>query len=200
MSRTARPDVDWQAVELDYRLGQMSVRAIAARHGLSESSIRYRANKGGWIADRRLDVKRATREAMVADAVAMAGADLDSVEDPVRVAAAANMEIIRAHRADIERLRGVVKSALAGLEAYWQAVSQGLDLESMPPDARAVFAGRGDTMGSVINSLGMTMQRIQRMEREAFGIDASAEDIGDAEIDERAILAAARDIEARRNT
>ena len=36
---------DWEAIETAYRAGVMSLREIAAQHGISEDAIRYRGRK-----------------------------------------------------------------------------------------------------------------------------------------------------------
>ncbi len=42
------PERNWDAIERDYREGGVSVRAVARRHGLSESAVRQRAKAHGW--------------------------------------------------------------------------------------------------------------------------------------------------------
>lgn len=46
---TKRQDIDWTAIEAEYRAGTLSNRQIAERFGVSESAIRSRANKGKWV-------------------------------------------------------------------------------------------------------------------------------------------------------
>lgn len=48
---TARMEVDWLAIEGEYRAGQKPVTAIAKEHGVSEGTIRARAKKKGWARD-----------------------------------------------------------------------------------------------------------------------------------------------------
>ena len=43
--------IDWSAIEVEYRVGKKSVRAIAEEHGVTEGTIRARAKKGGWSRD-----------------------------------------------------------------------------------------------------------------------------------------------------
>lgn len=45
----ANDDVDWTAVEREYRAGVLSNQAIAAEYGVTEGAIRKRAKKGGWV-------------------------------------------------------------------------------------------------------------------------------------------------------
>lgn len=49
--------VDWLGVETDYRMGQKSLRKIAADHGTSEGTVRRKAKQFGWVRDGSL-VKR----------------------------------------------------------------------------------------------------------------------------------------------
>lgn len=53
--------VDWEAIESAYRVGSLSVRAVADAHGTSESTIRSRAKKHGWQRDLTEQVKTATK-------------------------------------------------------------------------------------------------------------------------------------------
>lgn len=43
-----RIDIDWTAVELDYRQGPLSLRDLACKHGCSHSAIANRAGRLGW--------------------------------------------------------------------------------------------------------------------------------------------------------
>ncbi|MBP2233095.1 hypothetical protein J2847_006430 [Azospirillum agricola] len=46
---TKRKDIDWSAIEADYRTGNYSNRALAAKHGVSEAAIRKKAGEAGWV-------------------------------------------------------------------------------------------------------------------------------------------------------
>jgi len=63
--------VDWIAVEGDYRAGQLSLREMADRHGTSESNIRKRANKNGWIRDPSGTKRELVKRAMAGDSAQM---------------------------------------------------------------------------------------------------------------------------------
>lgn len=54
--------VDWEAVERDYRAGQLSNRALAAEHGISESAVRKEAKKHGWIKGEAHAIRARARE------------------------------------------------------------------------------------------------------------------------------------------
>lgn len=46
-----RRDIDWNAVERDYRTGAFSLRELAERHRCSHSAIANFAGRHGWTRD-----------------------------------------------------------------------------------------------------------------------------------------------------
>lgn len=46
-----KDNIDWLAVEADYRPNILSLRAIGSKHGCTEGAIRKRAKKEGWVRD-----------------------------------------------------------------------------------------------------------------------------------------------------
>ena len=44
-----RRDIDWNAIERDYRTGVFSLRELAERHRCSHSAIANFAGRHGWI-------------------------------------------------------------------------------------------------------------------------------------------------------
>lgn len=44
-----RPNVDWDAVRAEYESTSTSLRELASPHGITETAIRKRARKGGWV-------------------------------------------------------------------------------------------------------------------------------------------------------
>ncbi|MCH7747568.1 MAG: hypothetical protein IH939_05685 [Acidobacteria bacterium] len=61
MAKSRRPDLDWQAIENDYRAGILSIRAIARIHGCTHPTIREHAKRYGWKRDLGGRVREATR-------------------------------------------------------------------------------------------------------------------------------------------
>jgi len=49
-----RRDIDWCAVQSDYRAGSLSLREIAEKHGCSHSAIANRAARDAWTRDASL--------------------------------------------------------------------------------------------------------------------------------------------------
>jgi len=46
--RRRRRDIDWNAIECDYRSASLSLRELAAKHGCSHSAIANFASRHGW--------------------------------------------------------------------------------------------------------------------------------------------------------
>lgn len=67
-----RNDLDWDLIETDYRVAQLSIRQIAEKYGTEPSTITRRAKKAGWQRDLSEAVRAATkakvRKAVIADA------------------------------------------------------------------------------------------------------------------------------------
>jgi hypothetical protein len=48
--------IDWERAERLYRLGEISVREIARREGVSEGAVRKRAKAEGWSRERYTEI------------------------------------------------------------------------------------------------------------------------------------------------
>jgi len=56
-----RNDLDWDLIETDYRIAQLSIRQIAEKHGCSVSGMMDRAKREKWERDLSEAVKLATK-------------------------------------------------------------------------------------------------------------------------------------------
>lgn len=59
-----RSTIDWPRIELEYLAGEDSIREIADRHCISDTAIRKRAKKEGWVRKVRTPVRRAVERQM----------------------------------------------------------------------------------------------------------------------------------------
>jgi len=46
---TSRSKADWEAIEREYRAGQLSIREIGRKHGVSDTAVRKEAKARGWV-------------------------------------------------------------------------------------------------------------------------------------------------------
>lgn len=114
-----RPAVDWESVEREYRVGVRSLKAIGAEFGVSDAGIIKRAKKEGW--DRDLGAKiKAKADALVSAGLVRAEVSAQTkIADRQVIEANAEMlaNVIRGHRSDLGRLRGVVTVLLEKIES-----------------------------------------------------------------------------------
>lgn len=183
-----KPAVDWERVESDYRAGLLSVREIAAAHGISHTYINTRAKKFGWTRDlsKRIQDKA---ESLVSKAVVSTTVSTSARLETDAAVVAANAEIVASvrlnQRKDISRFRALALSLLAELEGA--SADPGLfeDLGVLlRQDDEKGQDKRNDLYNKVISSAGRidstkklaeTLKILIGLEREAYGIaDAPA--------------------------
>lgn len=182
-----RKPVDWEAVERLYRAGVMSVRAIAAEHGITEGAIRRKARENGWERDLSAKVAEKVRSDLVREEVRKQKRVLsrESEREIVDAAATAVVQIVTNHRQDIGKARATANALLAELQAANEPELQALIAEAGKALATASgdatleqlvrkamsLNSRAGTLQSLVNSL----KTLVGLEREAYNIQSMAE-------------------------
>lgn len=187
-----RPKVDWEAIERDFRAGILSVREIAAAHGVSHTAVNKRAKADAWERDLKAKIL-AKAEAEVSKravstevSTAQRATEREIVEANADVIVRVRME----HRTDIARSRRLTNALLLELEQQTDpqtlALLGGLGEMLRQPDERgndklndiyqAVISlpERSKTMKVLVESL----QKLVLLERQAFGLDTETSDDG----------------------
>lgn len=193
--RGARPVVDWEAVERDYRTGAFTDRQLGAKHGCSHAAVQKHAKADGWQKDIKGAVKAATQAKLIeAEVSKVASAEvakrvakqvanaIPATTEVVAAIAEVNSQVILRHRADLRSARDEALALLA--ELTWQR-DHLPDLEKLavlvagdaasPQEATArikMFSravGLGGRVGSV-KALAETLAKLIPLEREAFGL------------------------------
>lgn len=166
---------DTEAVEADYRAGQLSQRAIATKHGCSEAAIRKWALKFGWQQDLSGKVKQATKAKLtktVAETTPKAKertADTPlSDEEIVEEASNAAVDVVTSHRLRASEYQGIV-------QLYGSKLREQLDNGKL-----MVKAPNGDPIeidipleyiGKCLNSATQSLERLIKIERQAYSLD-----------------------------
>lgn len=154
MRRAAADARDWAAVERDYRLGQLCLAELAAAYDIAPSALRAKAKAEGW--SRQPDA------------------------DGLRLAAERGLTVAREHRrllADLRRTLVQVQGALR--EQLDGPVRDEPEMGTVPhPPA---LAGPAETVAGLVRALGVTAEKLIRMERQAFGLDRADEDRDDGD-------------------
>lgn len=116
---TRASPVDWEAVEVDYRAGVLSLAEIGKRHGVTKGRISQVAKAKSWERDLAAKI-RARAEAKLNEATvnaALNGARQKASEaQVVEASAQAMVDVKLAHRKDIRRGRDLANRLLAELE------------------------------------------------------------------------------------
>jgi hypothetical protein len=114
MPAVKRPAVDWEAIEREYRAGQLSVREISRQFGVSHVAIGKRIKDKRWVQDLAEKVRKEVTNRLVTSEVTKPGA---SARQIVEEAAERGVKVVFEHRAQIARGRKISSALFAELEA-----------------------------------------------------------------------------------
>ena len=155
---------DWEAIEREYRAGQLSLREIARAHGISEGAIRKRAKSAGWGRDLADKVRKQVSERLVRSDSTQSGTHPQRVRTDREIVEAASLrglEVVTSHRRDLQQLHGL-KRVLAGRLAEV--------LNGALPDGPCL--GERESPADMLEKLSRITARLVPLERQAFNLDA----------------------------
>lgn len=165
---------DWEAIEREYRAGQLSEAAIARQYGVSRAAIQKRAKKNDWSRDLTEKVQQEIRARLVAEGlqVARGAATLE-------MAAERGVQIIRDHRTDIHEAREAVKEMIAELRRVLAKIDEIEDdiADETSGDkngkrrAQMMAAVALPSRAQVAATLATALKTLVALERQAFNID-----------------------------
>jgi hypothetical protein len=179
--------INWDSIEKDYRAGVRSLRSIAADHDITEAAIRKHANKNNWARDLGARIAAKAEELVRKDEVRKL-VRKETENEIIEANAELQANIIRSHRKDITRYRGLCESLLHELELQTGHLVTFEQLNELMQDSgneaidkltdvyRKVIAtpSRVDS----VKKLSDTLKVLIGLERQAFGIADNAN--GDA--------------------
>jgi hypothetical protein len=174
-----RKPVDWEAVEREYRAGQLSVSEIGRQHGVSHTAINKKAKAQGWTRNLAARVKEAVSTKLVSDGVSSANA-----RETVEAAAARIVEVVRSHRNDIATGRQIAQAMMAELiEAteHREEIEDEIEIETAGDRngkrrAMMLRAVALPSRASTLLSLSSAIKNFIALERQAFNIDGTPSD------------------------
>ncbi|WP_396189829.1 hypothetical protein [Flavobacterium sp.] len=204
MTVAKKKPVDWEKVERLYRAGVMSLREIATPNGISETAIRKKAKKEGWVRDLQGKIKARSddlvRKAEVRNQVRTENAESERVL--IEATAQAIADVRLSHRKDISRHRTLVQSLLEEVEhqtinrALYEELGEMLRNPDQYGNDRIndlymkamATPSRIDSAKKLAEALG----KLVALEREAYAMDNSdktpanpSEDLSDDELGAR---------------
>lgn len=181
-----RKNVDWRAIERDYRAGILSLREMAGMHGISHVAIKKRADRERWSRDLSARIQAKADEIVNRDAAnSTVNAGRDAAGDAANVDA--NAQVVAAvrlrHRKDITRLTRLCASLLGELETQCADPAALAQFGAILRDPKEHGGDRVNDLYQRIVSmpgrvdaarkLADTMRVAVALEREAYGLAAS---------------------------
>ncbi len=178
---TAKPPTDWEAIEREYRAGQLSVTQVGRAYGVSHTAINKRAKKESWARDLTAKVREAASARLVSDGVVSASVSAPNARETIDVAAARVVDVVRSHRRDISVGRAMVATLMAELQggtADREAIEEAIEVETADDTngQRRTAMLRAVALPSragVVKALSEAMKHLVALERQAFSIDAT---------------------------
>lgn len=189
-----RPAIDWEAVQREFRAGQLSVCEIARQHGCTDAAIRKRAKAKGWARDLGDRVRQETRAKLArtdVEAVGSGGGS-GSGSEPLRedeartieLAAERGVAVVREHRMLLRETREQVTAMLAELKtstARNSEIVEEIEDETAGdknPQRRNTMLAAVSLPGrvSTLKDLSIALKNLMPLERQAFSLDDEAKD------------------------
>jgi predicted transcriptional regulator len=177
---TERKSVDWEAIEREYRAGQLSVREIARTSGVTETAIRKHAKADGWTRALSEKVREAVREKLVRSDGSQSGSQSPRDAEIIDMAAARGVEVVRQHRATLSRAHRIVADLLEELQSESDYKGE-IEEDILVDRADDKTSGRRNRMLKAISlptragtalALGQALRALVPLERQAFALDA----------------------------
>lgn len=170
---TEKRQVDWEAIEREYRAGQLSIREIGRLYDVTDTAIRKRAKQFNWMRDLAGKVRQAVKSTVVRNAVRNElSREPASEAETVRAFADRGARAIEGHLSRAGRLKLLADRLTEELEIYMAGGKTSVE----------IFVSRSDSPATIIRTLADTAERIAKIERQALNLDdAPPVPAGDAE-------------------
>ena len=173
MSKTT---IDWEAVEREYRAGQLSNRMIAEKHGISDTAIRKRAKAQGWSKDLTEKVRQEVRSQLVRAEVRTPSV---SDREVIEVAAATGAQVVRTHRKDIRTaadIVGLLMGQLLDAASNREELAEAIEEETANDEtghrrAKLYRAISLQSHAAIVRDLSTAAKNLVQLERQAYNLD-----------------------------
>lgn len=175
---------DWELIENEYRIGQLTIRQLADKHKVATSSITRRAAKHGWTRDLSAAVQAETRARLVSES---ADKRIQNADSAIATAAQTNVTVVMGHRQDIALLRSMVGDMVTKIRAMGLVDDIGMtgllaiinENGMDAAEAKSIITTIRNTCNTpaqvgALKNLSETLTKLVALEREAFGIDGEA--------------------------
>lgn len=172
----SKPTIDWEAVEREYRVGQLSNRMIAEKHGISDTAIRKRAKAQGWSKDLTEKVRQEVRSQLVRAEVRTPSV---SDREVIEVAAATGAQVVRTHRKDIRTaadIVGLLMGQLLDAASNREELAEAIEEETANDEtghrrAKLYRAISLQSHAAIVRDLSTAAKNLVQLERQAYNLD-----------------------------
>lgn len=186
---------DWEAIEREYRAGQLSVSEIARQHGVSHTAINKRAKKLDWKRDLSRQVRQEVSARLVSAEVSPE-VSAANAREAVNLAAERGVALVRQHQSRLARANAIAERLLEELDresenvAEIEAAIEDETASDKSPQRRNAMlkAVSLPSRAATLRELSQVLKNTLPLERQAFNLDK-----GDDEEDEVQIVIYAED-------
>lgn len=169
-----RNDIDWEAIERDYRSGQLTLVDVAKKHGVSDSQIRAKAKKNEWPRDLSVAIEQRTKEKISAidiseiveqSAKESAQKSVALIKSAIEQASDVAAGVVIKHRASIKMEMERAQSIEAILDEHMSSAESVRDI---------------NTIAQAYKTLVDAKAKLRDQERVVFNLDKGDSGSGDA--------------------
>ncbi len=180
---TTRRQIDWDAVERDWRLGKFTSRELAEKYRVSHTAINKKARDNAWVQDLTDQIRQATNARLTTELVSSEVANgFQAVSETVLVAAEINTRVILSHRQGLNQIAEVKRQLLRQIGQAAESLPELTDIIEMVRspdengndrvnDALRKAMGRSALVDD-LKKLADVDEKVRKGEREAFGIES----------------------------
>lgn len=175
---TAKSQIDWEAIEREYRAGQFTVREIGRQYGASHTAINKRAKEKGWKRDLSKRVREEVSTRLVSSEVSNEK-QAETEAEAINLAAARGVQVVREHREAIKRgqtlvsdLMDELREATSSREEIEAAIETETDKDRDSKRRNSMLRAVSlPSRSTVVGNLATALKTLVGLERQAFNLD-----------------------------
>ena len=180
---TSRSKADWEAVEREYRAGQLSIVEIGRQHGVSHTAINKRAKRDGWKRDLTKQVQREVSARLVSAEVSPE-VSAANAKEAVDLAAERGVVLVLQHRKALSRSRAIAEKLFNELEGLIDNADE-VEAAIVAETANDKDSQRRNAMlkavslpsrAATLRELSQVLKNTLPLERQAFNLDKGGDD------------------------
>jgi len=167
-AKTTRKAINWDAIDREVKVNQLSLKEIARQHDISDTAIRKRMKAKGIKRDLAKKVHEKVREKLVRDEVRDPNA---SDEEIAEAAANQGVKLVKLHRKDIAKMQALEQKLLAELKGSPQKTWVGQ------------FQGKVITknLNIAVTERASALQALAQVQHKRIALERQAYNLGESE-------------------